>query len=123
MKTLRSKLTENYIAPAVLNRSAAFYEGRIKKADERSNTCTVEYTNNQGVTTSQTNVAVKLSNIGIIDWFPKVNEKVQVTEKEGSIQITGPIYSGDYSAVRSQMKLKEDIFTDSSNYFIGGSIY
>lgn len=123
MINLRTKITENLIGPAVVNRSAAFYEGVIVKADEKSNTCSVKYKDNQGVTVTQPNVVVQLSNIGMIDWFPSVNDRVHVMDKEGFIYISGPSYAQDYITVRSQIKLEEDVFTDSSNYFIGGSIY
>lgn len=114
---------ENIVAPAITNRSAAFYSGKIISANEKSNTCTVRYINANGITVTQKNVPVQLSNVNIIDWFPKENDKVKVIEKEGLIAIEGPIYTNSYASIRSTIELTEDIYSDSSNYFMGGYIY
>ena len=67
---------------------------------------------------------VQLHNIGIIDWFPKLNEHVLITTKgKGDITITGPSYGRNYNNIRYQTKLTEDIYSDISSATMGGYIF
>lgn len=120
---LKNKLINNIIAPVASSHSATFIRGTVKKTNEKNNTCTVVYTNTEGVTVTQENIPVKLSNVSFIDWFPKEKEVVNISVKKGEIYVTGPDYQNSYSSMRESMKLSQDIYSDNSSYFIGGYIY
>lgn len=120
---LKNKLVNNIIAPVATSHSATFIRGTVNSINEKKNTCTVTYTNADGVKVKQENVPVKLSNVSFIDWFPKEKEVVNVSVKRGEIYITGPDYQNSYALMRNSMQLTQDIHADDSSYFIGGYIY
>lgn len=120
---LKNKLVENIIAPVANSHSATFIRATVNSVDEKSNTCTVTYVNQEGVTVKQENIPIKLNNVSFIDWFPKAKEIVSVSVKKNEIYVTGPDYQGDYSTVRNRIQLTQDIYSDDSSYFIGGYIY
>lgn len=121
--SLKANLRSSLVTPAVSSRSVTFYDAIVTKVNERTNSCTIQYKNEKGILVTQNNVPVQLANINIIDWFPRVDDKVQAVNKEGVVYINGPSYAGHYESIRTLTKLKEDVFTDSSNYFVGGSIF
>lgn len=120
---LKNKLVDNIIAPVATSHSATFIRATVNSSNEKNNTCTVTYTNPEGVKVKQENIPVKLTNVSFIDWFPKKNEKVNVSIKRGEIFVTGPDYQNSYSSVRSSIQLAQDIHSDNSSYFMGGYIY
>ena len=120
---LKNKLIDNIIAPVASSHSATFIRAIVNSTNEKKNTCTVTYTNPDGVTVKQKDVPVKLTNVSFIDWFPKEKEVVNVSVKKGEIYITGPDYQKSYESMRSSIQLSQDIYSDNSSYFIGGYIY
>lgn len=120
---LKNKLVNNIIAPVANSHSATFIRGTINSVNEKNNTCTVTYVNQEGVKVKQVNVPIQLTNVSFIDWFPKVNEQVNVSVKKGEIYIVGPDYQKSYSSIRNSIQLAQDIYSDNSSYFIGGYIY
>lgn len=120
---LKNKLIDNIIAPVASSHSATTIRGIVKKSNEKNNTCTVVYTNVDGVKVVQENIPVKLNNVSFIDWFPKEKEVVNVSVKKGEIYVIGPDYQNSYASMRSSMQLSQDIYSDNSSYFIGGYIY
>ena len=120
---LKNKLVDNIIAPVATSHSATFIRGTVNSTNEKNNTCTVTYINLEGVKVKQEGVPIQLINTSFVDWFPKVNESVNVSVKKGEIYITGPDYQGNYSSVRQRRQLTQDIYSDDSSYFIGGYIY
>ena len=122
--SLKSKLIENIVAPVASDKSTSSLDAIVTKVNERTNTCSIKYTNNEGIPVEQANVPVQLHNISIIDWFPKVNEHVLITTKgRGDIAITGPSYGKNYTNIRNKIKLTEDIYSDISSATMGGFIF
>lgn len=123
MSQLKDKLVQNIVAPVASSHSATFLDAIVLRTNEKANTCDVKYKDNQGVTVTQKNVPVELIADNIIGWFPKENEHVNITIKSGGLFITGPSYGRNYDLVRNKTKLKKDIYSDSSSYFLGGFIF
>lgn len=121
--SLKNKLVDNIIAPVANSHSATFIRGIVNNVNEKNNTCTVTYTNSEGVKVKQESVPIQLTNVSFIDWFPKVNETVNVSVKKGEIYVVGPDYQKSYSSVRNKIQLVQDIYSDDASYFIGGYIY
>lgn len=121
--SLKNKLVNNIIAPVANGHSATSIRAKVNSTNEKNNTCTITYTDSEGVTVKQENVPVKLTNVSFIDWFPKEKDTVNVSVKKGEIYITGPDYQNSYSHMRNTMQLSQDVYSDDSSYFIGGYIY
>lgn len=120
---LKNKLVENIVAPVASSHSAAFIRATVLTADERSNTCTVKYRDQEGVLLTQPNVPVQLTNVSFIDWFPKKNESVILSVRKNELKVTGPDYQESYSNIKSKIELSNDIYSDTSSHFIGGYIF
>lgn len=122
--SLKNKLVQNIVAPVANDKSTMSLDAVVTKVNEKNNTCSIKYTNHEGIPVEQANVPVQLNNIAIIDWFPKVREHVLITTKSrGDITIIGPSYGKNYSTIRSKMKLTEDIYSDTSSFTMGGFIF
>ena len=122
--SLKSRLIENIVAPVATDKSTISSNAVVTKVNEKTNTCSIKYTNSEGIPVEQANVPVQLNNVGIIDWFPKVNERVLITTKgRTDITITGPSYGRNYNSIRSKIKLTEDIYSDISSSTMGGYIF
>lgn len=115
-------LTDNVIEPATKSRSTSIIEGIATKVNEKSNLCTVKFSDTTGKVEIRDSVPVFIYNKSIIDWFPSDNEKVLLQEKDRVLYIVGPA-SQDYSKVRSQIKLENDVFSDTLIGGIGGYLF
>lgn len=120
---LKEKLIENIVAPVAFSHSASLLDAVVIKANEVSNTCSIKYENEEGVTVIQNNVPIQLQNVNIIDWFPNEKDHVIVNQKGNDIFIIGPSYGHNYNSVRAKLKLRQDIFSDTSSCTIGGCIF
>ena len=121
--SLKDKLINNIVAPVASSHSAIFLDAVVKEINEKSNYCTISYTNENGVKVEQKNVPVQLQNECIIDWFPKENDKVIIKEYDKKAIITGPFIPGNYSSeIKSKNKKEKDIYTDLFSSCIGGFI-
>lgn len=121
--SLKDKLIKNIVAPVAQSHSAIFLDAVVTEIDEKTNNCTISYTNENGVPVEQKHVPVQLQNECIIDWFPKVKDHVLITAKGNDIFITGPNYGRNFNLVKNKMKLKQDILSDTSTSTMGGYIF
>ena len=79
---IRDKIKEKIIEPTTSGRSVSMLTGIITSCDEKTNKCSVKYTRQDGKEDNRDNIPIMLSNTGIIDWFPKVNDIVLLQQKE-----------------------------------------
>lgn len=119
---IKKLFTENIVEPAAKSRSTSIIEGVATKVNEKTNLCTVKFADSTGKVETRDSVPVFIYNKSIIDWFPNDNEKVLLQEKDRVLYIIGPA-SQDYSKVRSQIKLENDIFSDTLIGGIGGYLF
>lgn len=108
--------------PAVHNRRFINTIGKILAINEKSNTCKVQYIDNNGYYKIKDNICVKLIAPSIIGWFPKVDETVEIQINETNMIITGP-FSYDYIKKQSTIKNNKDILYDNIAGTIGGAIF
>lgn len=108
--------------PAVHNRRFINSIGKIISINEKANTCRVQYIDNDGYYKIIDNVFVKVLYPGIIGWFPKIDDMVELQINENFIIITGP-YSYDYNNIQSKIKTTKDILHDNVEGTICGSIF
>lgn len=120
--TIKKLLTDNIVEPAAKSRSTSIIEGVATKVYEKSNVCTVKFSDSTGKVEIRDSVPVFIYNKSIIDWFPSDNEKVLLQEKDRVLYIVGPA-SQDYSKVRNQIKLENDVFSDTLIGGIGGYLF
>lgn len=95
---------------------------KVTKADEKNNTCSIQYVDKEGTKRNRDNVTVRLYGSGT-DWFPEVGEKVTIEDSDSSCVIIARCVDNYNMDVRSKMKLKMDIFSDSSGAEPGGNIF
>ena len=122
MDNIKRILTERIVEPTADSRSSATIMGEVIESNEISNTCDVIYTDKKGKQDKRNGVSVFSYNKSVIDWFPKKNDKVLLQENNGVIYITGPAES-NHSNTRSQIKLENDIYSDSFVSGIGGFVF
>lgn len=121
MNNITNKIQQINI-PAVHNRRNFTTTGKILSINEKANNCTVQYVDNNGYYTNKENVYIKLISPGVIGWFPKVDEIVQLQIAESNVSIIGPT-EYNYSSIVDKIKLNKDILSESLCGTIGGSIF
>ena len=75
---------------------------KVIESSERSNTCTINYINNEGKPEIQTNVYVRLSDPETLGWYPKKDDYVLI-----KLEANMPIIIGDATQMVSRNKLRE----------------
>ena len=122
MSSVKQILKEKYIEPNNKSNSTYMLTGTIIDVDEETYLCKVRYVNNKtGVNVIRDNVQVISYNKNIIDWFPEVNEEVNLQMRNNSLVIIGPAASA--GKIRREIKLENDIFSDSFIDGIGGNLF
>ena len=97
--------------------------GEVIFADEKKNICSVELINNNGYKEIKRNIQVKIYSIGVISWFPKVGDLVDIVGNEESLYITSK-HTNDYtSKIRHKTKNKNDILTNVFCDNMSGNIF
>ncbi len=109
-------------SPAAHSRRSFTTVGRVTRADEKINTCSVQYSNSQGYISNKENVQVQLYSPGLFTWFPNVDDLVTLNISESYIKIIGPANSA-YSKNRAENSLKKDILSTNFGGSIAGSIF
>lgn len=122
MNNIKKKISQSIVDPTAKSRSVSTLEGKVIKSNENSNTCKVEYNDFNGRKETRDSVPVLVYNKSIIDWFPKINEKVLLQEKDEVIYIIGPAMTS-YLNIRSSIKLENDIYSDTFISGIGGYLF
>lgn len=122
MNEIQKKVKEKLIIPATNSRSISILYGIVKNSNEKENTCNISYKKQDGKTINKNNVSVLISDASIISWFPDINDKVLVQEKDNNVYIIGPAYS-DYKEIRKSMTLENDIFSNSFTDTLGGFLF
>ena len=122
MNNIKKLFTDNLVEPVANSYSSTNVVGEVLISNERENVCRVKFTNSKGNTDTRDNVSVFIYNKSIIDWFPLVGDKVLLQEKNNKFSIIGPADT-KYANMRSQVKLENDIYSDSFISGMGGYIF
>lgn len=123
MNTFKNKIINDIVNPAESSRGKAIIVGQVTKSDENNNYCSVKFVDKDGMQSNKNNVSVRVYNSGIIDWFPKVGELVNIEESNGTYQIVSKLEYGYGSGTRSSTELTNDILPESMNSNTGGYIF
>jgi hypothetical protein len=123
MNELRKKIEEQIVNPAGHLRRSFTIVAKVIKSDERNNLCSVSFIDKDGYKSNKDNVQVKIYNIAIIDWFPKVGELVNV-EQNGDLLVVVSKYEGSYATdIRPRTEKKKDILSDTCTDTMAGFIF
>lgn len=122
MNEIQKKVKEKLIEPATNSRSLSNLYAIVRSSNEKANLCNIRYKNKDGKSINKNNVSVLITDTSIISWFPQVNEKVLVQEKNNDVYIIGPAYF-NYEEIRKSMELKNDIFSNSFVDTMGGFLF
>lgn len=109
--------------PAVHNRRSFTTVGKVTKINEKTNTCSVQYINNEGSYSNKDNVHIQLIMPGFIGWFPKVDEYVCLSIVESNMLVTGPADNTYSSKTRSKIQTKKEILSNEYGSTLAGSIF
>lgn len=109
--------------PAVHNRRSFTTVGKITKINEKTNTCSVQYINNEGSYSNKDNVYVQLFMPGFIGWFPKVEDFVCLNITERNLVITGPADNTYAMSTRSKIQTQKEILANDFGSTLAGSIF
>lgn len=122
MNDIKKLFTDKIVEPAADSRSSSTIIGEVIESYETKNTCKVKFTNSKGNNEIRNNLMVFTYNKSVIDWFPKVKDKVLLQENNKTLFIIGPAEL-DHSTLRAKLKLENDIYSDSFISTIGGYVF
>lgn len=83
--------------------------GKVIDCSERSNTCTINYINNENKPEIKTNVIIRIADPEHIGWYPKENDYVLV-----KIDGFQPVVIGDATHLTNRNKLREKTKFDNN---------
>lgn len=109
--------------PAVHNRRSFTTVGKVTKINEKTNTCSIQYINNEGSYSNKDNVHIQILMPGFIGWFPKVDDFVCVSIVERNIVVTGPADNTYSMTTRSRIQTKKEILSNDYGSTLAGSIF
>lgn len=109
--------------PAVHNRRSFTTIGKVTKINEKTNTCSIQYINNEGYYSNKDNVHVQLLIPSVIGWFPKVDDYVNVNITERNIVIAGPAEDAYVMHTRSKVQTKKEITASNYGSTLAGNIF
>lgn len=109
--------------PAVHNRRSFNTVGKVTKINEKTNTCSVQYINNEGSYSNKDNVHIQLIMPGFIGWFPKVDEYVYLSIVERNMVVVGPADNMYSSETRSKIQTKKEILSNEYGSTLAGNIF
>ena len=121
---IKKIISNKIVEPATDSRSSTQLLATVTNVNEKLNVCDITYTNRNGTKETRSNVSVMLYNTNVIDWFPKVGDKVVINIRDEHINITSPAYdTNEYKNIRENNKITQDIFSDSFIDYIGGYLF
>lgn len=109
--------------PAVHSRRSFTTVGKIIKINEKTNTCSVQYLNNDGFYSNKDNVHIQILMPGFIGWFPKVDDFVSLSISERNIVVTGPADDAYYMNTRSKTKTQKEVLSSTFGSTMAGTIF
>lgn len=120
--SIKNKIIKDLIEPVSQTRNDQIIVAKVTISDEKNNICSIQFTDKDGQYVSANNVKVRLISDGIIDWFPKKDDLVQVLDTGGQYEIISK-YSANYaSSDKTSTELKKDIFSNLINDIAGNII-
>lgn len=122
MSEVRKKIQE-INNPAVHSRRSFTTVGKIIKTNEKTNTCSVQYLNNDGFYSNKDNVHIQILMPGFIGWFPKVDDFVSVSISERNVIVTGPADDAYYMNTRGKIKTQKEILSSTYGSTMAGTIF
>jgi hypothetical protein len=112
---LKEKIRQQIAEPAVHNRSSQYTVAKVTQSNEKNNTCSISFIDKNGQPRTASGVQMRLYNQSMIDWFPKVNELVNINDSGGIYEIVSK-YTENYAATaRCGTELKRDIHSSICN--------
>lgn len=122
MNQVRRKI-QDINNPAVHNRRSFTTVGKVTKINEKTNTCSVQYINNEGSYSNKDNVHIQLIMPGFIGWFPKVDDYVCLSVTERNMTVTGPADNMYASTTRAKVQTKKEILSNDYGSTLAGNIF
>lgn len=122
MSEIRKRIQE-INNPAVHNRRSFTTVGKVTHINEKTNTCSIQYINNDGYYSNKDNVHIQIFMPGFIGWFPRVDDFVCVSVNERNISITGPADDAYQVNTRSRIKTEKEILSSTYGSTMSGSIF
>ena len=92
--------------------------GEVINTDEERECCDIIYINVDGVPMSVFGVPVKTLGSGIISWFPKVGDKVELKEYGKKLTVTGE--AKDLKLMADDTTVNLDFFSNTLSGTTGG---
>lgn len=109
--------------PAVHSRRSFTTIGKVLKVHEKTNTCSVQYINNDGNYSNKDNVHIQIFMPGFIGWFPKVDDYVLISVSERNMAITGPADDAYHINTRGKIKTQKEVLSNTYGSTMAGSIF
>lgn len=113
-RDIKNKIVDNIVNPVAIQKGYYSTIGTIMKADEKNNTCTVDYQDSRGNIVSKKNVPVLLTNGSEVGWFPKKGDIVCININDTNVEITSKysyIYSRD---IKEKKSIKQNKYSNYS---------
>lgn len=123
MNQLKRRIQEEVVKPAEQVRRDSLYIAKVTYSAEKNNFCSITFIDKDGYRSNKDNVPVRIYNQSFSDWFPSLNELVNVEESDGNMSIVSKFEGGYGSNVRGGTELKQDIYTSSFGGTMSGMIF
>lgn len=111
--SFKNRLQQNVVNPIGRSDRAQKTNALITKANSKRNTCSIQYINNEGKKSNRDNVPVRIYSKGILGWFPETDDNVTIEVTGEHIEIVAVTDISYIGNVKSKLKLKGDIMSDS----------
>lgn len=119
--SIKNAIRNNIVASDALYRGATEKVALVKSSNEKNGTCTIEFNNFEGSRVVEKDIKVRLSNPGVVDWFPTKGDYVFIKEDLNTLMITGDA-THLLTSNKSETSFKNDIFSNLVNEATGGYI-
>lgn len=122
MSEIRKKI-QDINNPAVHSRRSFTTTALVTNISEKTNTCSIQYINNDGLYSNKDNVYVQIIMPGFIGWFPKKDDYVKISITERNIVIMGPADDSYQTQTRSKIQSRKEILSNQFGDTMAGSIF
>lgn len=119
--SIKNAIKNNIVASDALYRGTTEKVALVKSSNEKNGTCTIEFNNFEGNRVVEKDIKVRLSNPGVIDWFPVKGDYVFIKEDLNVVMVTGDA-NHLLTSNKSETSFKSDIFSNLINDNTGGYI-
>lgn len=124
MSEFSKKLRREVVDPAQSTNRVYTFTAKVIKTNEKKNTCTVKFTDEEGKEQTKSGVSVTIpGNDNTGGWMPSKGDNVMVhRDSDKNYRVTARV-EDDYQKYATKYNLAKDIYSDLENDDFPGVLY